>query len=91
MFRSMLVSAVAMTAMMATAGCGSDACEDAAADLEEECGLDVGEAKEGVECAGQDECEAECWLDHGKCEDLDKTLLESNPAFRDCMLSCVAE
>ncbi|MEJ7732455.1 MAG: hypothetical protein WKG00_25025 [Polyangiaceae bacterium] len=85
------MSAVVVMAVMAMAGCGSDACEDAAAKLEDECGVDVGEPKEGLECAGQDECEAECWLDHGKCEDLDKTLMESNPAFRDCMLGCLAE
>jgi hypothetical protein len=91
MFRSMLMSAMVMGMMMATAGCGSDACEDAAAKLEDECGEDVGEAKEGLECAGQDECEAQCFLDHGRCEDLDKTLMEADPAFRDCMLGCVGE
>jgi hypothetical protein len=87
--RTLIVLALSILAT-ALAGCGSDACEDAAAKLEE-CGVDAPEPKSSVECTGQDECIAQCFVDHGTCDDLDKTVIEANPEYRDCHLGCATE
>lgn len=87
------VSAIMLASVLATlgsVGCGSDACEDAAAKLES-CGAEVGEPKTGTDCDGESECVAECFLDYGKCEDLDGTLAEADPDWLDCHLGCVGD
>jgi hypothetical protein len=72
------------------AGCGSDACEEAAAKLET-CGVDVGEPKDSSSCTGESECVAECVIDFATCDDLSTTLAEASPDFRDCFIDCVGD
>ena len=88
--RSLIVLALSLVTTATLTGCGSDACEDAAAKLED-CGEDAPEPKSSVECTGESECIAQCFVDHGTCEDLQKTLIEANPAYRDCHLGCASE
>ena len=84
----LLVLLVLSMASLQTVGCGSDACEEAAAKLEE-CGEDAPEPKSSVECTGESECVAQCFVDHGTCDDLNKSIVEAPPEYRDCHLGCL--
>jgi hypothetical protein len=85
-----LVLVLSLLATSTLTGCGSDACEDAAAKLED-CGEDAPEPKSSVECTGESECVAQCFLDYATCEDLQKTIMEATPEYRDCHLGCASE
>ena len=86
--RSLVALVFSMTSLLAVSGCGSDACEEAADKLEE-CGENAPEPKSSVECTGESECIAQCFVDHGTCDDLDKSIVEASPAYRDCHLGCL--
>jgi hypothetical protein len=80
---------IAISFLSLFAGCG-DPCDEAGEKLEG-CESASREPVTELECTGQDECLAQCFIDHGSCEDLDKPVEETSPAYRDCQLGCLSK